>query len=113
MLQEIKNAWKSIRDGDKNLKKEHKEHKNNEGKVGWHIYNTEGKPEKVKDLSKRLYDIHHRLKAQFLRPLIFIAEYYNKKYYRGVPDTIYNTNLKIFEKAFDKSNEEWHKDSLS
>ena len=37
----------------------------------------------------------------------------NKKYYRGVPDTIYNTNLKIFEKAFDKSNEEWHKDSLS
>jgi hypothetical protein len=76
--------------------------------IPWSIYEVE-KKDTVKELRKRMKRIHITLKYKWLVPLLILTRRMCGKYLvKEIPRRQYNKNLFIFQKAFDKTCEDWN-----
>ena len=73
--------------------------------IGWNLYGQEN----FGDAKREFYKVHLSFKYKFLMPLILVARRILGDKKIVIPVESYNRNLKVFDKAYDKSVSEWSK----
>jgi hypothetical protein len=115
MMKFLKQWYETTFKAGQDIRKATKEHQNREDMnqpIGVSMY-TQDPNETKKEVSKRMKAVHLGLKYKLLYPAIKILKWYNKKYFKGIPNTAHNRNLLAFDRAVEKSIEEWHTKALA
>ena len=86
------------RDVDKVLKQTEDDHRT----MAWHIY-TNGTEETYHEYGQRFRGIHFKFKFRLAMPLVWLAERFLKKYYKGIPPGAHNDVLRAYSRAGHKT----------